>query len=149
MGTEYSMPGYMDLSAMTWNFHYATAVMESGHDYVTLENAYGWGPTEWIFFMYGPASKAQSFHEFHGATLTHGSDWTTFVVQPEKLMHVKTSVADASLHVGDQVKKLPLHTPLKIIESGVDENGVEWHTVEVESGAHAGKVGRIRAMSVS
>jgi hypothetical protein len=84
VSTEKDMPGYSTApGAFTWNFHYAAAVLASGHDFVTLESARGWGATEWIFFMYGPETKHQSFYEFHGGTGTHGSRWSTYVVQPE------------------------------------------------------------------
>jgi hypothetical protein len=84
ISTEKDMPGYSDVSGFTWNFHYAASVLSSGHDYVTLENAAGWAPTDWILFMYGPESKKQSFYEFQGDTGTHGSKYSALVVQPEK-----------------------------------------------------------------
>ncbi|MBI3900065.1 MAG: DUF4157 domain-containing protein [Gammaproteobacteria bacterium] len=80
--TEKDMPGFSS-SGFTWNFHYAATVLESGHDYITLENAAGWDPTDWIFFMYGPAAKQQSFHEFQSGTGTHGSKSSAMVVQPQ------------------------------------------------------------------
>ncbi len=84
ISTEKDMPGYSSTSDFTWNFHYAAAVLRSGHDFVTLESAAGWDADDWIFFMYGPESKGQSFHEFQGSTETHGSRYQTYVVQPEK-----------------------------------------------------------------
>jgi hypothetical protein len=149
VSTEKDMPGFATKGAHTWNFHYAATVLKSGPDYTTLENAAGWLPTDWIFFMYGPASKGQTFHEFHGATDTHGSDWTTFVVQPEHTLHVTTNANDAPLLVGNKITKLPLGTKLKIIERRSDKAGVEWHKVEVEDGPHAGLVGTIRKAFVS
>jgi hypothetical protein len=83
VSSEKDMPGFAPASPFTWNFHYAAAVLASGDDYVTLESAAGWGATDWIFFMYGPETKGQTFHEFHGATRTHGTKWSSFVVQPE------------------------------------------------------------------
>jgi hypothetical protein len=84
IGTEYDMPGYADPSHNAWNFHYAANVLSSGQDYVTLESAAGWKPDEWIFYMYGPASKSQSFYEEQRATGTHGTKNTALVVQPAK-----------------------------------------------------------------
>ncbi|MEO1208790.1 MAG: DUF4157 domain-containing protein [Cyanobacteria bacterium J06638_20] len=87
VSTETDMPGFEFVPGHeddTWNFHYAAAVLSSGHDYITLENAAGWATTNWIFFMYGPESKGQSFHEFQGATDTHGTKYSTFVVEPEE-----------------------------------------------------------------
>jgi hypothetical protein len=84
ISTERDMPGYAEASGFTWNFHYAAPVLSSGEDYVTLESARGWAPTDWIFFMYGPETKAQSFYEYQGATLTHGTKSSAYVVQPER-----------------------------------------------------------------
>ena len=84
VSTEKDMPGFAAASAFTWNFHFAATVLKSGEDYVTLESAAGWPPEAWIFFMYGPERKGQSFHEFQGATATHGTKYSTFVVEPEK-----------------------------------------------------------------
>jgi len=144
VSTEKDMPGFARFPGMgTWNFHYAATVLQSGPDYVTLENAAGWKPDDWIFFMYGPAAKAQTFHEFHGATQTHGTKWTTMVVQPEKLLHTKTTKKDAPLLIGTSITKLPLGTAVKIIEKSTDGNGIEWSKVEVEAGTHIGKVGML------
>jgi hypothetical protein len=85
ISTEKDMPGYSSSDPQhTWNFHYAAAVLSSGQDYVTLESARGWDATDWIFFMYGPESKKQSAYEYHGATGTHGTKYSAYVVQPEK-----------------------------------------------------------------
>ncbi len=84
ISTEKDMPGYAPASEFTWNFHYAAAVLRSGHDFITLESAADWDSDDWIFFMYGPESKGQSFHEFQGDTRTHGTKYQTYVVQPEK-----------------------------------------------------------------
>ncbi|MGW8392261.1 DUF4157 domain-containing protein [Pseudoduganella sp. HUAS MS19] len=83
--TEKDMPGFQYTADPddSWNFHYAAPVLSSGNDYITLESAARWKPDQWIFFMYGPESKEQSFHEYHGSTQTHGNKYTTMVVQPE------------------------------------------------------------------
>ncbi|HEV2737531.1 MAG TPA: DUF4157 domain-containing protein [Candidatus Elarobacter sp.] len=83
ISSDYDMPGYADPSHSAWNFHYAAAVMSSGQDYVTLESAAGWKPDDWIWFMYGPASKKQSFKEVQAATGTHGTKQSALVVEPE------------------------------------------------------------------
>lgn len=82
IGTETDMPGYQDPSGHSWNFHYAATVLSSGADYITLESAAGWEADQWIFFMYGPETKAQSFYEEQRATGTHGTKNTAMVVQP-------------------------------------------------------------------
>lgn len=149
VSTEKDMPGFTTRSGFTWNFHYAAVVLTGGPDYVTLENAAGWAPTDWIFFMYGPASKSQTFHEFHGATLTHGSHWTTMVVQPEKTLHLKTNAKDAPLVTGSGNIKLALGTAVKVIERSEDKAGLKWSKVTVESGAHTGKTGMIQSSFLS
>ena len=147
VSTEKDMPGFARVPGKrTWNFHFAATVLASGQDYVTLENAARWQPTDWIFFMYGPASKAQTFHEFHGATETHGTKWTTMVVQPEKALHRKTRAKDAPLLVGTKITKLPAGTDVKIIEKSTDGAKNEWNTVTVESGPHVGLTGKIMSV---
>jgi hypothetical protein len=145
IATEYDMPGF-SASGDTWNYHYAATVMESRNDYVTLENAAGWAPTDWIFYMYGPATKAQTFHEEQGAMGSHGSRWTTMVVRPEKSLFVTTD-RQASLLVGKAVVKLANGTKLKIKEKKFDK-GVEWLIVDVLSGPDAGKAGMVRSSFV-
>jgi hypothetical protein len=147
VSTEKDMPGFKEVSGFTWNFHYAAVVLTSASDYVTLENAAGWAATDWIFYMYGPASKKQSFHEFHGATQTHGSDWTTLVVEPAAALSVLTNVADAPLVIGSAIIKLALGTALKVSEKTTASN-VTWLTVEVTAGTNKGKKGKIRSTYV-
>lgn len=151
VSTEKDMPGYSNVpgASMTWNFHFAATVLASGVDYVTLENAAGWLPSDWIFFMYGPAKKSQSFHEFHGATDTHGTDWTTMVVQPEKTLHVVTNAKDAPLLVGASIVKLDNATPLEITRRAAPDSAkTVWLDVTVESGPNNGKKGKIRSTFV-
>jgi hypothetical protein len=143
VSSEIDMPGFKEVSPFTWNFHYAATVLTSGHDFVTLENAAGWKVTDWIFFMYGPASKAQTFHEFHGATGTHGSHFTTLVVEPETVLDVTTKRKDARLLVKGKVKTLALGTQLRILQQYKDE-GLEWLSVEVKSGLLAGTTGELQ-----
>lgn len=142
VSTEVDMPGYADypgMSAHTWNFHFAATVLTSGGDYVTLENAARWAPTDWIFFMYGPETKAgQTFHEFHGATKTHGTKYTTLVVQPEAVLDRKINRANAPALMPDgSVRRLALGTTLRVVQEFRDE-GLLWVQVEVKSGALAG-----------
>lgn len=151
VSTEKDMPGFTTVpgASMTWNFHFAATVLASGADYVTLENAAGWQPTDWIFFMYGPATKGQSFHEFHGATDTHGTDWTSMVVQPEATLHVQTNAKDAPLLVGSAITKLDLATPLEVTRRAEpDVGGTVWLDVTVEGGPNSGKKGKIRSSFV-
>jgi hypothetical protein len=145
VSTEKDMPGFSTLSASTWNFHYAAVILMGGNDYVTLENAAGWGPTGWGFYMYGPASKSQSFHEFHGATLTHGNKWTTLVVESEMALHASTTIDNAELEIGTGItKKLSRGTKVRIIERSTDSTGINWLDIEVEEGAFKGFRGMMK-----
>lgn len=138
VSSEQDMPGYHTVSSFTWNFHYAAVVATSGSDHMTLENAAGWKVTDWIFYMYGPASKSQTFHEFHGATGTHGSAYTTLVVEPETRLHVKVTRADAAALMPDgSLRKLAVGTSLRIVEQFRDA-GLDWLRVEVKSGPLTG-----------
>lgn len=145
IGTESDMPGWTPTSPNDWNFHFAGVILSGGQDYVTLENYPGPGRTaaSWFFWMYGPYTKGQSFHDIHGA-YGHGNKYTTMVHQPEKLLEGKTNTegvhlvgnpnqSDASLIV-----KLPKDTEVNAMQKGA-----QWRYVEVTSGAHAGKKGWI------
>ncbi|RDD81386.1 DUF4157 domain-containing protein [Dyella tabacisoli] len=143
ISTEKDAPGSHDVSSFTWNFHYAAAVMSSGSDYITLENAAGWATTGWIFFMYGPVSKAQTFLEQQAATLTHGSDPSAVVVESEKALDVATIDKDAPLLVGTKVINLAKGTALRVSAKNVG-GGQTWLTVEVKSGPQIGTKGQIR-----
>jgi hypothetical protein len=140
VSTEQDMPGYHTVSSFTWNFHYAAVVATSGSDYMTLENAAGWKVTDWIFYMYGPASKGQTFHEFHGSSGTHGSAYTTMVVEPETRLDVKVTKANAGALMPDgSVRKLAVGTSLRIVEQFRDA-GLDWLKVEVKSGPLTGTI---------
>lgn len=141
VSTEKDMPGFAPTSNFTWNFHYAATVLVSGHDYVTIENAAGWDEYDgWIFYLYGPASKGQSFHEEQGATQTHGSRYTTFVVQPEANLEATTR-RDATLDTAGGPVTLPAGTRVRVTERGQGDDAID--LVTVIGGAHAGTVGRI------
>jgi hypothetical protein len=83
--TEKDMPGFTPPGSDGWNFHYAATVLRSGDDHVTLESAAGWDAEDWIFYLYGPPRKGQSFHEEHLAMGSHGSKASTYVVEPGRL----------------------------------------------------------------
>jgi hypothetical protein len=70
----------------TWNFHYATCILSSGHDYTTLENYAQHGPENWYFWMSGPASKDQSFWHQHESQ--QGTFSTAFVLDPVHTMDI-------------------------------------------------------------
>jgi hypothetical protein len=144
ISSETDMPGFATAGPSTWNFHYAATVLRSGPDHVTLESAAGWGPTDWIFYLYGPAKKAQSFHEEHGAMGSHGTHFTTMVVQPEARLKGKTNAAGVHL-VADPNKWDT--TLIAKLASGTEvytlQKGSTWQKVRVETGPKAGKIGWI------
>ena len=142
IGTEGQMPGFSRYPGVrTWNFHYAATVLTSGPDYVTLESAARWAPTNWIFYMYGTA-KDQSFHEQQGATETHGTKYTTFVVQPESTLKVKT-VRPTTLRSESSAIRLDVGTDLRVLDRRPSASGAVEVTVRVTSGNHAGAEGRV------
>jgi hypothetical protein len=141
-------PGH---SSDTWNFHYATNILTSGNDYLTLENYAGHGVTNWFLDMIGPASKGQSFDETHGGGDQFGTDWGTLVIQPAHGLEGELNAAGVhfvkdpahwslndSTHPGNLIAKLPRGTKIRILEK--DTN---WWRIEVTSGAHATKTGWI------
>jgi hypothetical protein len=120
IGTEGAAPGFTR-SGFTWNFHYAATVLASGEDVATLESAAGWDPlTGWTFNLYGPARKGQSFHEEQGATGTHGSNYSTFVVEPERLLDVRVNPPGATLRAASGAVSLAAGTRLRVIERRPD-----------------------------
>jgi len=147
ISSEFDMPGFAThpgMAADTWNFHYAATILRNGGDHVTLESAAGWGLTEWIFYMYGPAKKAQSFHEEQGNTQTHGTHFTTMTVQAEKLLKGKTSVEGVHFVKNPQkwdttlIAKLSKGTKVDVLVIGRN-----WRKVQIMDGTHIGKKGWI------
>jgi hypothetical protein len=146
VSTEKDMPGFARLGR-TWNFHYAATVLTSGPDYVTLENAAGWDPQHWIFYMYGTAL-GQSFDEEQGSTGTHGTRHTTFVVQPEKTLDVHTVGPTTILRTETSSVSLPAGTSLRVIERLPNAAGAVELRVRVVGGAYDGTVGHLAEAAV-
>jgi len=146
VSTEKDMPGFSG-GPGTWNFHYAATILTSGPDYVTLENAAGWDPTHWIYYMYGTAL-GQSFDEEQGATGTHGTRHTTFVVQPESLLDVHTTGPATTLRTGSGSVSLPIGTSLKVIERRPLPAGASELRVRVVGGPHDGIEGFVPESAV-
>ena len=140
ISTETDMPGFSTVGDPrdTWNFHYAAAVLESGDDYVTLANAAGWAVRNWIWYMYGPEQKGQSFHEEQLHTGTHGTRATSFVVQPERLLDSVVGRNGATLKAGDVSVQLQAGTRVRVLTRL--SAGTELR-VRVMSGAHVHKTG--------
>jgi hypothetical protein len=98
MATEANMPGFMETSKKTWNFHWAGVVLKDGGDNVTLENfavtsqyAKSKGvpqgsfiDRDWNFDMYGTVDKSQTFHKEHLDSNTHGNQATSMAVRTDK-----------------------------------------------------------------
>ncbi len=153
VGTEYDMPGFKPhqqpgpmgtmVDRDTWNYHFATAILASGNDYISLENATGSTKPFWVW-MYGPASKKQSFDEFQAATLGHGTKQTTMVVEPEKLILGEINAADSPLvDNAGKVTKLAKGVTIKVIERPIVRDADTFWNVKVTSGANVGLVGQI------
>ncbi|HEY7876122.1 MAG TPA: DUF4157 domain-containing protein [Actinomycetota bacterium] len=142
MSTEKDMPGFVPPTGRGWNFHYAATVLESGVDYVTLETAAGWNPSNWIFYMYGERS-GQSFHEEHAATGEFGSHHMTYVVQPESRLDV-TTVGATTMRAGATTVTLDAGTALRIVERRPNGELL----VRVASGPHSGTTGVVSAGDV-
>jgi hypothetical protein len=148
IGTEYRMPGYADPSSRAWNFHYAAAVLDSGHDYMTLETAAGWGFAGWIFYMYGPPSKKQSFQEEQAATGTHGSHQTSLVVRPEFALEVSTKSPSTPLRTSTGTISLPAGQTLRVLERRTPTGGSEEVRVRVVGGSADGVEGWVSAGAI-
>jgi hypothetical protein len=150
IGTEVRMPGFALRAAPedTWNFHYAAPVLDSGHDYVTLESAANWGLEDWIFYMYGPPSKKQTFHEEHLASDTHGTHATSLVVKPARQLDVSTKVPDTPLRTTTGTITLPAGQTLRVLERRTPLGGSEEVRVKVVSGSHDGVEGWIPAGAI-
>jgi hypothetical protein len=148
IGTEYRMPGYSDPTSSAWNFHYAAAVLDSGHDYMTLESAANWPFDGWIFYMYGPPSKKQSFQEEQAATGTHGSHQTSLVVVPEFRLDAKVS-AETPLRTLTGTVTLPAGQSLRVLERRTPTGGAEEVRVRVADGPHVGVEGWIPAGAIT
>ena len=154
VGTEFDMPGFkahkkldpvsgamVDVS--TWNYHFATAILASGKDYVSLENATGSTKPFWVW-MYGPASKKQSFDEFQASTLGHGTKQTTLVVEPEKLTLGEINTADAPLvDAAGKVTKIAKGDKFKVIERPVVRDGDTFWKIKMTTGANVGLEGQM------
>jgi hypothetical protein len=153
VGTEFDMPGFkphqrpgpmgtmVDLN--TWNYHFATAILTSGHDYISLENATGSTKPFWVW-MYGPASQKQSFDEFQAATLGHGTKQTTMVVEPEKLILGEIDAADSPLvDNAGKVTKLAKGVAIKVLQRPTVRGPDTFWKVKVTSGANTGLEGQI------
>ena len=134
IGSEYRMPGFADPTGSAWNFHYAAAVLDSGHDYVTLETAAGWGVADWIFYMYGPPSKKQSFQEEQASTGTHGTRQTSLVVRPEFRLDVLAASPGTTLRSTSGPVSLPLGQALRVLERRTATGGTEEVRVRVVGG---------------
>ena len=142
VSTEKDMPGFSSGGVRTWNFHYAATVLSSGPDYVTLENAAGWRPDDWIFYMYGTAL-GQSFDEQQGATRTHGNLHTSFVVEPERSLDVTTRLPTTTLTTRAGSVVLTANTALRLLERRPTAVGPVELRVRVVGGPHDGVEGMV------
>jgi hypothetical protein len=99
MATEGDMPDFKTYPGeSTWNYHWAGVVVKDGTDNITLENyavtdkyakskgvaQYDFIDRGWIFAMYGTTVAAQSFHERHLASKTHGTRATSIAARTDQ-----------------------------------------------------------------
>jgi hypothetical protein len=152
--SQFDMPGWSAKpghASDTWNFHYATNILASEKDYITLENYAGHGKTNWFFDMIGPTSKGQSFHEMHGGSDQFGTSYSTLVVEPGHALDGQVNAAsvhfvkkpelwsiDDKAHPGNEIARLDKGTKITVVEKAST-----WWRVEVKSGPHTGKIGWI------
>jgi len=148
IGSEYRMPGFADPTGSAWNFHYAAAVLDSGHDYVTLETAAHWGVDDWIFYMYGPPSKHQSFQEEQAATGTHGTRQTSLVVLPEFRLDVHAGPLGTSLRTDTGMVAVPAGQALHVLERRTPTGATEEVRVRVVGGPNDGVEGWVPAGAI-
>ena len=132
-----------------WNFHYAAAVLESGQDYLTLESAAGWRRDDWIFYMYGPPSKRQSFHEEQAGTGAHGTRQTSLVVLPEFRLDVQTKGPATPLRTSSGPVTLPANQQLRVLERRTLPGRSEEVRVRVIGGPQDGIEGWVAAGSIT
>ena len=123
-------------------------MLDSGHDYMTLESAARWGVHDWIFYMYGPPSKKQTFHEEHLATETHGTHATSLVVKPEFQLDVSTTGPDTPLRTATGTITLPTGQTLRVLERRTPTGGAEEVRVKVVGGPDDGVEGWIPAGAI-
>lgn len=143
IGTEYDMPGYKrgPRPEEEFNFHFALNLMQSGTDYVSLEDFAG-SEVPYYFNMYGPASKAQSFADEDINAGAVGNRSTAMVVVHPHMTDGRTNkavkLADATTK--EIIGTLEKGTAIKIVQS--DAKDLE---IEVIGGSLRGRRGVIPA----
>lgn len=150
MGTEFDMPGFKTDSQLgrpnsTWNFHFGTPVITSGHDYTTAENFTG-SSHDYYFSMMGPHSKGQSWYD-EQKTAGFGNRYTAMVVQHPETLTGEINTNKVILVQSPErfnkdgsgvISKLARATGVTIIRKGKT-----WMKVEVTTGSDTGKKGWI------
>lgn len=118
----YDTPGWTPqpgVTGPTWNFHYATNILTSGSDYITLENYANHGAGNWFYWMSGPASKGQSFWDQHESQ--QGTFNTALVVDPAHDILVQVT----NLAVSDWWGDADLYVQASTATGGTGESSEE------------------------
>jgi len=124
-----------------YNFHFGFNLMDSGHDYITLEDYAGSG-LKYYLDMYGPTSKGQSWAEDPSNASALGNKTTTMVAQHPESIKGETNYSGVHFvdDPGKPTSKLLLAKGTKV---EIIRKGQSWMKVRITAGTHAGKSGWI------
>jgi len=135
IGSERDIPG---AAGGGYNFHFGLNLVESGHDYITLED-YDSSGVKYYLDMYGPESKGQAWAQDSGNTGAMGGETTTMVVvHPEMTkgeVNAEVKIVDDPATGANPVKLL-LGTGVQILRHGRTHM-----KIKVLAGPEAGKEG--------
>ncbi len=97
-----------------WNFHFAGVILKSSKDYITAENipGSGRGSQSWYYMIYGPRSKAQTFHHKWKSGVTGKT--TTMVVSSGPLMLLKKAIQNEDGPAIEQALKIAVASSLPL-----------------------------------
>lgn len=141
--TEFDMPGFDYLGRNAWNFHFGTAAFLSGTDYINIEDFAGSGQ-DYMFQMYGPTSKGQSFHDQQGPE-GHGNKFTTLLIRHPSDLKGQIRGANSVVFCDDPAN--PGGTTIGALSKGdqveIIRKGHSWMKVKAKTGSMTGKEGWI------
>lgn len=104
------VPGVTD--EQTYNWHFATCVLKSGDDVVTLENYARRARGDWYFSMFGPARYGQSFHEGEASTNIFGTEPVSMVVTQSDALRLRVRLTEGADLGGDSEIYVRLRTAI-------------------------------------
>ncbi len=103
-------PGVSD--EQTYNWHFATCVLRSGDDLVTLENFADRARSDWYFSMFGPGRYGQSFHQGEANTGIFGTEPVSMVVTPSDALRLSVRLTEGADLAGDSEIYVRLRTAI-------------------------------------